>query len=290
MKIKYLVILLSILAFLSSNADNNHEFAKKKKKTKASKGTEFVIHTSFGDMKGRLYDETPLHKANFIKLINEGFYDSLLFHRVIKNFMIQGGDPDSKNAPAGKQLGNGGPGYTIPAEINPKFIHKKGALSAARMGDNVNPQKASSGSQFYIVQGVVYNTEHLAGMEQKIISRQKSGLVQAYIKLPENIELRSTLDSLSAAKNQEALNQLWNQTKEKSEAYYKENGSLGFSKLQKELYSTIGGTPHLDGEYTVFGEIYEGLEIIDLIANVKGDRSNRPIEDVVFSIEILKKK
>ena len=290
MKIKYLVILLSVFFVFSCNADNNYELAKKKNKTKASEGTEFVIHTAFGDMKGRLYDETPLHKANFIKLINEGFYDSLLFHRVIKNFMIQGGDPESKNAPKGKQLGNGGPGYTIPAEINSKLIHKKGALSAARMGDNVNPKKESSGSQFYIVQGIVYDSVKITGMEQKIISRQQSEQVYDYIKLPENIELRSRLDSLSAAKNNKALNQLWKETKTASETYYKDKGELGFTKLQKELYSTIGGTPHLDGEYTVFGEIYEGLDIIDLIANAKGDRSNRPLEDVVFSIEMLNVK
>ena len=204
--------------------------------------------------------------------------------------MIQGGDPDSKNAPAGKQLGNGGPGYTIPAEINPKFIHKKGALSAARMGDNVNPEKASSGSQFYIVQGVVYDSERMKGMESKLVSKKQSQQVYAYIKLPENIELRSKLDSLSAAKNNEALSKLWKETKVKSDLYYKDKGTQGFSELQKEMYSTIGGTPHLDGEYTVFGEIYEGLDIIDLIANVKGDRSNRPLEDVVFSIEMIKKK
>jgi len=290
MKIKYFIILLSAIAFLSCNANNNHDLAKKKKKAKTSESSEFIIHTSFGDMKGRLYDETPLHKANFIKLVNEGFYDSLLFHRVINNFMIQGGDPDSKNAAAGKQLGNGGPGYTIPAEINPKFIHKKGALSAARMGDNVNPKKESSGSQFYIVQGVVYDSARISGMEEKLVARKKSQQVYTYIKLPENVELQSKLDSLSAAKNKEALNKLWKETKEKSDIYFKEKGNQGFSKLQKEMYSTIGGTPHLDGEYTVFGEIYEGLEIIDIIAKVKGDRSNRPLKDVVFSIEMIKKK
>jgi len=291
MKIKYLVILLSVIAVLSCNADSTRNLSKKKKKSKSSENTEFVIHTSFGDMKGCLYNETPLHKANFIKLVNEGFYDSLLFHRVIKNFMIQGGDPDSKNAPAGKQLGNGGPGYTIPAEIKAGFIHKKGALSAARMGDNVNPKKASSGSQFYIVQGVVYDSVQINGMEQQLISRKQSGNVSAYIQLPENVELRVKLDSLSAAKNNMALTELWNETKIKSDKYYTTQGeTIGFTSLQKEIYSTIGGTPHLDGEYTVFGEIYEGLDIIDQIANVKGDRSNRPLKDIAFSIEMLKTK
>jgi peptidylprolyl isomerase len=286
MKVKYLFILL--IAFSIVSCKTNDKQKTKKEEPSDNPKNAFVIHTSFGDMKGRLYDETPLHRDNFIKLVNEGFYDSLLFHRVIKNFMIQGGDPDSKNAPAGKQLGNGGPGYTIPAEFNPKFIHKKGALSAARMGDNVNPKKESSGSQFYIVQGVVYDSLRLAGMEQKLMARKSSQQIQEYLKLPENIELRMKLDSLSAAKSNQELHKMWESVKAESKAYYTKKGELGFTELQKEMYSTIGGTPHLDGDYTVFGEIYEGLEIIDLIANVKGDRANRPLKDVKFTIEMLK--
>lgn len=282
---KYFLIIMLALSVLSCKTND-----KQKNTTKDSKAPEnaFIIHTSYGDMKGFLYNETPLHRDNFIKLVNEGFYDSLLFHRVIKNFMIQGGDPESKNAPKGKQLGNGGPGYTIPAEIKSEFIHKKGALSAARMGDNVNPKKESSGSQFYIVQGVAYDSTRLIGMEQKLIANQSSKQVYNYIQLPENIELKFKLDSLRMAKDNQTLHTAWEEAKAKSAEYYKNEGPIGFTDLQKQIYSTIGGTPHLDKEYTVFGEIYEGLEIIDTIANVKGDRSNRPLEDVKFTIEMIK--
>lgn len=200
-----------------------------------------VIHTSFGDMTVRLYDETPLHRDNFLKLVKENFYDSLLFHRVIKDFMIQGGDPDSKNAVAGSQLGVGGPGYTIPAEIDARFIHKKGALSAARQGDQVNPEKASSGSQFYVVQGKPISNPDLQSMK----SRWKSS-------------------------NAFAAN--------------------GYTPEQMATYENLGGTPHLDGDYTVFGEVIDGLNIIDSIAAVAVNRSNRPNTDMQMSMTIEKIK
>ena len=284
MKSKYFVLILIAVTVLACKTNDKQRSDKHSKTPKNA----FVIHTQFGDMKGRLYDETPLHRDNFIKLVNQGFYDSLLFHRVIKNFMIQGGDPDSKHAPAGKQLGNGGPGYTIPAEFRPNLIHKKGALAAARMGDNVNPKKESSGSQFYIVEGMVYDSLHLAGMEQKLKTNKLSRQVYEYIQLPENIALKNKLDSLRRTNNNQALHQVWEDVKKASAEYYKNQDSGGFSDLQKKTYSTLGGTPHLDGEYTVFGEIYEGLNIIDSIANVKADRANRPINDVVFTIEMIK--
>lgn len=247
----------------------------------------FLIKTKYGEMKGRLYDETPQHRDNFIKLVNNGFYDSLLFHRVINNFMIQGGDPDSKNAKRGVQLGNGGPGYTIPAEFNSNLIHKKGALAAARLGDNVNPSKASSGSQFYIVQGMVYDSLRLSQMSQKMNDSKLRQAFQVYINKPENISVRKQMDSLRNVNDKEAARIFWENLKQELK---KENPDLesGFSRLQFETYSTIGGTPHLDGGYTVFGEIYEGLNVIDSIAQVKGDRSNRPLEDVVFTIEMIK--
>ena len=200
-----------------------------------------VIHTQFGDMTVRLYDETPTHRDNFLKLAREGFYDSLLFHRVIKDFMIQGGDPSSKGANAGAQLGVGGPGYTMPAEITAQHIHKKGALSAARQGDQVNPEKASSGSQFYIVQGKPVAEAEL----QSLSSRWRSNNPFA---------------------------------------------ALGYSPEQMAIYQNLGGTPHLDGDYTVFGEIIDGLNIIDSIATVAVNRSNRPNSDVLMSMTIEKIK
>ena len=156
------------------------------------------------------------------------------------------------------------------------------------MGDNTNPKKESSGSQFYIVQGVVYDSLKIRAMEEKLIAKKSSQLIYEYLKLPENIKLRAKLDSLSAAKSNQELHQLWEEVKTKSNAYYANKTNLGFSDLQKKTYSSIGGTPHLDGDYTVFGEIYEGLDIIDSIANVKGNRLNRPVTDVVFSIEMVK--
>lgn len=190
------------------------------------------IVTDYGTMTVKLYNETPLHRDNFLKLVKQGFYDSLIFHRVIRNFMIQGGDPESKKASASQPLGNGGPGYTIPAEIRPGLIHKKGALSAARMGDAVNPSKASSGSQFYLVQGVVYPIEQLNSAEQQ-------------------------------------------------------NG-FRFTHQQKEAYSTIGGTPHLDNGYTVFGEVIEGLEVIDAIAAVTTAPGDRPVKDVRMKMMVVR--
>ncbi|MDI1232649.1 MAG: peptidylprolyl isomerase [bacterium] len=180
----------------------------------------YIIKTSAGDIKVRLYKECPLHQANFAKLVDEKFYDGILFHRIIKGFMIQTGDPDSKKAEPGKQYGVGGPGYTIPAEILPNFYHKKGALAAARQGDQVNPYKESSGSQFYIVQGTVMPKEQLVQFGKP------------------------------------------------------------FTELAMKDYATLGGTPQLDGDYTVFGETIAGIEVIDAIANTLTDSGDRPKKDI----------
>jgi cyclophilin family peptidyl-prolyl cis-trans isomerase len=190
------------------------------------------IETEFGNMEIVLYSETPKHRDNFVKLVKEGFYDSLLFHRVINNFMIQGGDPQSKNAKPGIMLGNGGPGYTVPAEFVDTLLHYKGVLSAARMGDQVNPEKESSGSQFYIVQGQKVSTAIMNQMQSR-------------------------------------------------------NGNK-YTEEQQKKYAEIGGTPHLDGSYTVFGEVIKGLEVLDKIAVVQCNRANRPLKDIIMKI-IMKK-
>lgn len=197
----------------------------------AGKEQLIKIETSVGDMIIKLYNETPAHRDNMIKLINEGFYQDQLFHRVIKDFMIQGGDPLSTGAEKGQRLGSGGPGYTVPAEFHKDLIHKKGALAAARKGDNVNPQKASSGSQFYLVQGRVLS--------------------------PQEIDI------------------------------LKQRGVATFSEESEKIYQTLGGTPHLDGGYTVFGEVISGLEVLDTIASRQTDAYNRPLEDVVYSISLI---
>ncbi|MDX1940161.1 MAG: peptidylprolyl isomerase [Saprospiraceae bacterium] len=190
------------------------------------------IETKFGTMLFELFDATPQHRDNFIKLAEEGFYDSLLFHRVINNFMIQGGDPNSKKAKPGQALGMGGPGYTVPAEFVDTLVHVKGALAAARQGDQVNPQKRSSGSQFYIVQG--------------------------------QVTTRATLDQIEARKG------------------------FRYGQAQREAYAALGGTPFLDRDYTVFGRIIKGMEVIDEIAKVQTAPGDRPVEDVIMTIRVIK--
>ena len=189
--------------------------------------TLVIISTSYGDMKVRLYSETPLHRSNFIKLAGSGYYDSTLFHRVIRNFMIQGGDPESRHAAPGQMLGNGDIGYLIPAEFRDTIFHKKGALCAAR---TENPEKASSGCQFYIVQGQVFPMEQLNMIEAQ-------------------------------------------------------NG-MHFSEKQKQLYSTVGGSPWLDGAYTVYGEVIQGMEVIDKIAAVRTQPGDRPVDDVRMTMRL----
>jgi len=190
------------------------------------------MHTNYGDIIIKLYNETPQHRDNFLKLVEECFYDSTLFHRVIAGFMIQAGDPDSKNAVPKKQLGAGGPGYTVPAEFRKDLIHKNGALAAARQGDQVNPQKRSSGSQFYIVVGRPWTEDEM------IMVQQKTG--------------------------------------------------IKYTDEQKKIYETIGGYPFLDREYTVYGEVIEGLDVVDAISVADTNPADRPLQDIVIeSVEIV---
>lgn len=228
----FLSLFVAIFAFGCSNkvADKNIATEPKEEETK-EKTTMVIISTDLGEMKAVLYNETPLHKENFIKLAKEGYFDGCLFHRVIDGFMIQGGDPDSKTAKPGQMLGQGGPGYTIPAEFKQELIHKKGALAAARMADQVNPQKASSGSQFYIAQGKSFTENELNMLSSRM--------------------------------------------------------GKAFNKQQIEAYTTIGGVPFLDYEYTVFGEVVEGLEVIDKIAAVEKDRRDRPVQDIKMTIKVV---
>ncbi len=219
------VVVLFLIACSSSRNAANKQFAK----------TKILLSTDSGDIVLRLYNKTPLHRDNFIKLVKQHYFDSLLFHRVIKNFMIQGGDPGSKNAKPVIQLGNGGPGYTIPAEFDSTLFHKKGALAAAREGDNTNPLKASSGSQFYIVQGKKFTD---AGLDSVETFRLKGR------KLP---------------------------------------------VAHREVYKTIGGAPHLDMSYTVFGEVESGLEVVDKIAAAPRDNNNRPLTDIKMKMKILRR-
>jgi peptidyl-prolyl cis-trans isomerase B (cyclophilin B) len=230
---KWIFILLHCLIVVPAVAQQNVQLRKKDRKR------DVLLQTNYGDIIIRLSDSTPLHRDNFLKLVKSHYYDSVLFHRVIKNFMIQAGDPESKLAKPGEPLGNGGPDYTIPAEFRQTLFHKKGVIAAARMGDAVNPTKASSGSQFYIVQGKTFTDAGLDSVETYRLKR----------KIPPD---------------------------------------------QREVYKTIGGTPHLDQNYTVFGEVMKGLDVVDKIAAVptsKGEDRDRPLQDVrIIKAKLIKRK
>lgn len=241
------------------------------------------IETSLGDIVVRLYDETPKHRDNFLKLTGEGFFNGTLFHRVIKEFMIQGGDPDSKGAPAGKQLGTGGPGYTVPAEfVYPQYYHKRGALSAARQSDEVNPERASSGSQFYIVWGKVYKPQELKQMERQMAMQQEQQVFNSLVQ-----QNRSQIMQLRRNRDQEGLMDLQNDLIAQTKALCAEKGKPTFTEEQTATYTTIGGTPFLDNQYTVFGEVEEGLDIVEKIQNTKTQPGDRPVEDIVMNVLVI---
>lgn len=253
--------------------------------------TIVVIHTEYGDMTALLYDETPQHRDNFIKLAKDGFYNDLLFHRVINQFMIQGGDPESKKAEPNQILGNGGPGYNIPAEFDTTLHHKKGALSAARKGDQVNPTKASSGSQFYIVQGKTFTEDEINSFEQKMQSQSKRNFVDEWFNETNHVVYRDSLMSYYKTQQQDKVAKLMEILTPKIDAAYDKSGKkYVMTEAAKKAYTEIGGTPHLDGGYTVFGEIIDGLDVIDKIAAIAVDSKNRPITDVKMTVEVLKRK
>ncbi|MCI6875061.1 MAG: peptidylprolyl isomerase [Parabacteroides sp.] len=244
-----------------------------------------LMHTSHGDIKLKLYDKTPKHRDNFLELVRKGQYNGLLFHRVIQDFMIQGGDVTSKDAPLSKSLGAGDLGYTIPAEFNyPEYFHKKGALCAARTGDEVNPLRASSASQFYIVTGKVYSESELKQMEKQLENRLKQDIfnrlqtenkpkIMELYRSGQRDELAILRDTLIAKTEMEA-------DKRKTEAQ--------IPAAVREAYKTVGGVPFLDNQYTVYGEVIEGLETVEAIQQAKTNKQDRPIENIVItSVEIL---
>ncbi len=247
--------------------------------------TVVLMKTSMGDIKLKLYNETPQHRDNFIKLAKEGTYNGLLFHRVINEFMIQGGDVTSKDAPMTKQLGAGDLGYTVPAEfVYPKYFHKKGALSAARTGDEVNPERASSASQFYIVTGKVYSDSELAQMEKQKEGRLKQAIF-ARLQKENMAKIKAAYQSGDKAELAIIRDTLIGKTELEAEQR-KDEAKL--TAEQRETYKTIGGVPFLDNEYTVYGEVIEGIEVAEAIQKVKTNRQDRPLENVVIeSVEIL---
>ena len=238
------------------------------------------ISTELGDIYLVLYDDTPIHKQNFLKLANEGFYDSTSFHRIINAFMIQGGDPNSKDDNPAND-GQGGPGYTIEAEFNDKHFHKKGALAAARLGDKQNPEKRSSGSQFYIVQGKKMSIDEINQLENSLNTQAENNLIRSYIMDPNNAEVLEELKGYQSRRNQDSINLLVERVKPFAEKDFK---PFKYSDEQRNAYSSVGGTPHLDGEYTVYGEVIKGLEIVDIIAAQNGKPK------MVISVENMKRE
>ena len=269
---KILLICLAFIALTACNAGSkrqtNHHMENEKR-------TLVKLETTMGNITVALYNETPKHRDNFIKLVKEGVYDSTLFHRVIKQFMIQAGDPDSKNASDTAMLGSGDVGYTIPAEFNPKFFHKKGVLAAARQGDDVNPERASSGCQFYIVTGRKFTEPQLLGMENKINEQREEALFDSLARqhMKEIYKMRKAGDNAGLLELQDTLEAQARELADKEEKFR-------FTPEQIKAYSTIGGAPHLDGSYTVFGEVTEGMEVVDNIEIAKTNRADRPIENI----------
>ena len=247
-----------------------------------------TIKTKYGDMVAILYDETPKHKQNFIKLAQQHYFDSLLFHRIIEGFMIQGGDPDSKKAGSQQMLGRGSPGYTIDSEINPKYFHEKGSLSAARLGNEQNPTKASSGSQFYIVQGSKSSEDEI-----KIDPEKYNQAMQQFFQNPANQPAYDSIAKFYQSGDMKGAQAFIMKLKPRVEKQTGIKTEKEVSPEKLKAYSTVGGTPQLDGEYTVFGKVIKGLEVIDTIATRQKDQFDRPVEDIRMTVtveEVSKKK
>ena len=276
-KMYHKIVLLSIMLFLISKKAFSQTFSKE----------TILIETSFGKMKVKLFEETPLHKANFIKLVQNHFYDSLLFHRIIEGFMIQGGDPESKHAEPIKLLGDGDLNYTIPAEITKKLCHKKGMLCAARNGDDINPSKASSACQFYIVQGKVRTDEELLKFEKRINNKLIDSLTTIFYEIPSNKNMKARINKLTGFAKQDSLEYLNKKQFNYTNTEYLKLNRYTFTKEQEQIYKSIGGTPHLDNNYTIFGEVIEGLEVIDEIAKANINKDDRPLIDIRMKINLI---
>ena len=286
MKMKKIIIIVMAFALMSSIAiaQKNKNITMENQTAQATSDALVEIKTSVGDITIRLYGETPKHRDNFLKLVNDGFYNDVLFHRVINKFMIQTGDPESKGAPAGKMLGAGGPGYDIDAEIvYPQFFHKRGALAAARQGDEVNPDRRSSGSQFYIVTGKVYNASQLGQMEKQLQMQQMQAIFNDLAS-----QHRDSIMAMRRNRDQAGLQALQDELVKKTEAEAAKN-PVKLTDAQREAYTTVGGTPHLDGTYTVFGEVVEGMDIVAKIETTATGAQDRPKEDIkIISMKVIK--
>ena len=272
--LSFMMVVLTLISCSANNTESASESAAQPQTTN-SKMTKVKLETTMGDIVVELYNETPQHRDNFVKLVQEGYYDGVLFHRVIKDFMIQTGDGNSKTAGPDATLGDGDPDYTIPAEfVYPKYFHKRGALAAARTGDQVNPERRSSGSQFYIVTGKIYSSDELKMMTQRLATVKKQDIFRRLVN-----ENHAQIETLQRNQDNEGLNELQNRLIQQTEA---EAAQSPFSLTDEQIdaYTSVGGTPHLDGQYTVFGQVIEGMDVVDKIQNAQTGRMDRPVSDI----------
>lgn len=279
---KTIILLTLILCYMTACIGSQ----KKENSKMAENETLVRLETTMGNITVKLYNETPIHRDNFIKLVKEGVYDSLLFHRVIKNFMIQAGDPQSKTASdTTSNLGYTDIGYALPAEINPKFFHKRGVLAAARQGDDVNPKRESSGSQFYIVTGKKYSEAQMINMENQLNEARIDTVFQALAR-----KHMKEIYKMRKANDMEGLTALQDSLEAQARAEVKKEPALKFTREQIEAYTTVGGAPHLDGKYTIFGEVVDGMDVVARIEAVKTNRSDRPEKDVrILKASVIEK-
>lgn len=271
-----LSIVLAALTLMSCSASNSQSAADASAKNKTDNGmTKVKLETTLGDIVVELYNETPQHRDNFVKLVKSGYYDGVLFHRVIKDFMIQTGDGNSKTAGPETTLGDGDPGYTIEAEfVYPKYFHKRGALAAARTGDQVNPERRSSGSQFYIVTGKIYSSDELNMMTKRMADMKKQDIFRRLV-----TENNNKIKQLQESGDNPGLQELQNELIRQTEAEVA-NSITAMTDEQIDAYTSVGGTPHLDGQYTVFGEVVSGMDVVDKIQNTTTGRMDRPTVDI----------
>lgn len=262
------LIAIGLIALLASCSkyDKNYQHAK--------------IETEYGNIVVKLYNSTPNHTNNFVKLTNEKFYDGIIFHRVIKDFVVQGGDPDTKKAEAGKNYGEADAGYLVDAEFVDTIIHKRGAIAMAREGDDVNPEKKSSSSQFYIVVGKIFTNEQLDSLEIKLYNKKVSKFER---KIYSDL-IKELGDTLNNAKLKKKISGI---VTVKVDSFKLATPIAKFNELQRKTYTTVGGIPHLDGNYTIFGEVIEGYDIVEKISLVATDENDRPQKDIKMKISLI---
>ncbi|MDE7378323.1 MAG: peptidylprolyl isomerase [Paraprevotella sp.] len=268
MKASHIASILLCLAVCISCRHNSPDTKEKEIKVR--------IETSIGELEVKLYNETPIHRDNFLKLVRDGVYDNVLFHRIIRDFMVQAGDPAQRTEEATAAVDTNKFRYTLPAEIvYPRYYHKKGALAAARMGDDVNPLRESSGTQFYIVTGKVFTTDQLSELKTAVYQSKVDACYESLCQ-----EHAEEMNRMSRRKDTETLQALRDSLLYEAESRIAANPPAPFTDIQKKTYTTVGGAPHLDGEYTVFGEVTDGMAVVEALEKVRTDEKDHPVREV----------